>query len=111
MPINKPDLPLGVAHDRRAFPDRQGKVCRCAPVGGFRREWHEAGSWHRFDRSLELAREAGDRSAEGAALAQLAWLAMAAGKYEEASELAGKSTELATETGDKLTASGALAAR
>ena len=61
-----------------------------------------------FDRSLELAREAGDRSAEAAALAQLAWLAMAAGKYDEASELAGKSTELATETGDKLTASGAL---
>ena len=33
---------------------------------------------------------------------------MSAGQYEEASELAGKSTELATETGDKLTASGAL---
>ncbi len=61
-----------------------------------------------FERSLELAQEAGDRSAEAAALAQLAWLAMSAGQYEEASELAGKSTELATETGDKLTASGAL---
>jgi predicted ATPase len=61
-----------------------------------------------FERSLELAREVADRSAEAATLAQLAWLAMSAGQYEEASELAEKSTELATETGDKLTASGAL---
>ena len=61
-----------------------------------------------FERSLELAQEVGDRSAEAAVLAQLAWLAMSARQYEEASELAGKSTELATETGDKLTASGAL---
>ena len=61
-----------------------------------------------FERSLELAQEAGDRSAEAATLAQLAWLAMSAGQYEEASELAGKSTELATETGDKLTVAGAL---
>ncbi len=61
-----------------------------------------------FDRSLELAQEVGDRSAEAATLAQLAWLAMSAGQYDEASELAEKSTELATETGDKLTASGAL---
>jgi tetratricopeptide (TPR) repeat protein len=61
-----------------------------------------------FERSLELAREVGDRSAEAATLAQLAWLAMSAGQLEEASELAGKSSELATETGDKLTASGAL---
>ena len=61
-----------------------------------------------FERGLELAQEAGDRSAEAATLAQLAWLAMSAGQYEEASELAGKSTELATETGDKLTVAGAL---
>ena len=61
-----------------------------------------------FERSLELAREVGDSSAEAAALAQLAWLAMSAGQYDEASELAEKSTELATATGDKLTASGAL---
>ena len=61
-----------------------------------------------FERSLELAQEVGDSSAEAAALAQLAWLAMSAGQYEEASELAGKSTELATAAGDKLTASGAL---
>ncbi len=33
---------------------------------------------------------------------------MSAGRNEEAAELAGKSTELATEEGDKLTASGAL---
>ena len=33
-----------------------------------------------FERSLELAREVGDRSAEAAALAQLAWLAMSAGQ-------------------------------
>lgn len=61
-----------------------------------------------FERSLELAREVGDRNAEAATLAQLAWLAMSAGQYEEASELAEKSSELATELGDKLTASGAL---
>jgi predicted ATPase/predicted Ser/Thr protein kinase len=61
-----------------------------------------------FERSLELAQEVGDNTAEAATLAQLAWLAMSAGQYEEASELAGKSTELATATGDKLTASGAL---
>ena len=61
-----------------------------------------------FERSLELAQEIGDRSAEAASLAQLAWLAMSAGQYDEASELAERSTELATETGDKLTASGSL---
>jgi non-specific serine/threonine protein kinase len=61
-----------------------------------------------FERSLELAQEVGDSSAEAATLAQLAWLAMSAGQFEEASELAEKSTELATATGDKLTASGAL---
>jgi predicted ATPase/predicted Ser/Thr protein kinase len=61
-----------------------------------------------FERSLELAKEAGERSAEAATLAQLAWLAMSAGQYEEASQLAEQSTELATETGDKLTASGAV---
>ena len=61
-----------------------------------------------FERGLALAQESGDRTAEAATLAQLAWLAMSAGQYEEAAELAGNSTELATETGDKLTASGAL---
>ena len=36
-----------------------------------------------FERSLELAQEVGDSSAEAAALAQLAWLAMSAGQYEK----------------------------
>src|SRR5207247_5091378 len=35
-----------------------------------------------FERSLEHAREAGDERAEGAAMAQLAWLAMAEGDAE-----------------------------
>jgi predicted ATPase len=61
-----------------------------------------------FERSLELAEETGDSRAEAAALAQLAWLAMAAGDLDDARGLAERSVELATEADDKLTASGAL---
>src|SRR5581483_10272909 len=61
-----------------------------------------------FERSLELAREAGDGRAEGAALAQLAWLSMAAGEADAARDFAEQSTQLAEAAGDKLTASGAV---
>jgi predicted ATPase len=61
-----------------------------------------------FERSLELAREAGDGRAEGAALAQLAWLSMAAGDSESARRLAEQASVLAEQAGDKLTASGAV---
>ncbi len=60
-----------------------------------------------FERSLALAREAADERAEGAALAQLAWLASVGGEPERARELAEHSAELADRVGDKLTASGA----
>ena len=60
-----------------------------------------------FELSLEHARAASDERAEGAALAQLAWLAMAAGEGDRARELAEQSAELAEKAGDKLTASGA----
>ena len=60
-----------------------------------------------FERSLELAREATDERAEGAALAQLAWLASVGGEPERARELAEQSAELAERVDDKLTASGA----
>ena len=60
-----------------------------------------------FERSLELAREVGDQAAEAAALAQLAWLAMAGARLE-ASALAEQSLELATAAGDKLTVAGAV---
>ena len=60
-----------------------------------------------FERSLEHAREAADERAEGAALAQLAWLASVGGEPERARELAEQSAELAERVGDKLTASGA----
>src|SRR5579862_1632693 len=56
-----------------------------------------------FERSLAAADDRG----RGAALAQLAWLAMAA-HDERARELAGRSLELAEAADDKLTQSGAL---
>jgi len=61
-----------------------------------------------FERSLEYAREAGDAGREAAALAQLAWLAMASGELEAADELARRSSETAGEIDDKVTTSGAL---
>ena len=60
-----------------------------------------------FEASLAEARQAGEERGEGAALAQLAWLAMAAGEGAHARELAEQSSELADRAGDKLTASGA----
>ncbi|MEK6274079.1 MAG: protein kinase [Actinomycetota bacterium] len=60
-----------------------------------------------FEASLEHARKASDEKAEGSALAQLAWLAMASGD-DRARELAEASAELAERAGDKLTASGAV---
>ncbi len=60
-----------------------------------------------FEASLEHARNASDERAEGSALAQLAWLAMASGD-DRARELAESSAELAERAGDKLTASGAV---
>jgi predicted ATPase len=60
-----------------------------------------------FERSLEQARAAADERAEGAALAQLAWLSMAGGEAEQARQLAEQASQLAEKTGDKLTASGA----
>jgi tetratricopeptide (TPR) repeat protein len=56
-----------------------------------------------FERSLESA----DARARGAALAQLAWLAMASGE-DQARTLAEQSIELAQAAADKLTESGAL---
>ena len=56
-----------------------------------------------FQRSLDSA----DDRERGAALAQLAWLAMAAGE-DDARGLAEQSIELAQAAGDKLTESGAL---
>jgi predicted ATPase len=60
-----------------------------------------------FERSLEQARAAEDKHAEGAALAQLAWLSMAGGEAEEARTLAEQSSELAEASGDAIVASGA----
>ncbi len=61
-----------------------------------------------FELSLENAQAASDGRAEGAALAQLAWLAMASGEGDRARQLAEQSAELAEQAGDKLTASGAV---
>ena len=61
-----------------------------------------------FERSLEYAKEAGDARGEAAALAQLAWLAMASGELETAGDLARRSSETVGELDDKVTASGAL---
>jgi predicted ATPase len=66
-----------------------------------------------FERSLVLAREAGDQRLEAAALQQIGWLVMTAGNYEHdhvdrARQLAEKALEVAREIGDKLVQSGAL---
>ena len=60
-----------------------------------------------FERSLEQARAASDGQAEGAALAQIAWVAMAGGEAEEARSLAEQASALAEQAGDNLVASGA----
>jgi predicted ATPase len=61
-----------------------------------------------FELSLEHAQKASDERAEGSALAQLAWLAMAGGDADRARTLAEQSAELAERADDKLTASGAV---
>jgi tetratricopeptide (TPR) repeat protein len=66
-----------------------------------------------FEESLTLARQAEDKRREAAALAQLAWVVMTRGSYEEdhterAVQLAEKAVELARELDDKLIMSGAL---
>lgn len=66
-----------------------------------------------FERSLLLAREAGNTRIEAQALQQIGWLVLAAGTYkvahaERARELAGKALELAGDLDDKVVQSGAL---
>jgi predicted ATPase/RsiW-degrading membrane proteinase PrsW (M82 family) len=68
---------------------------------------------HHFEESLDAARTAGDKRAEGAVLAQLAWLAAArAGRDSDAAararQLAEQSLERARAVDDRLTISGAL---
>jgi tetratricopeptide (TPR) repeat protein len=62
----------------------------------------------RFEECLVTARESGDARLEGAALAQLAWIAGAAGERKQAGDLAGRALVLARAEDDKITASGAL---
>ena len=61
-----------------------------------------------MEESLELARAVGDERAEGAALAQLGWLLLAAGEHERAREAAARALIRSEAAGDKVTASGAL---
>lgn len=61
-----------------------------------------------MEESLELARAVGDERAEGAALAQLGWLLLAAGEHERAREAAARALVRSEAAGDKVTASGAL---
>jgi predicted ATPase/RsiW-degrading membrane proteinase PrsW (M82 family) len=62
----------------------------------------------RFEASLALASELDDRRLHGASLAQLAWVAMADGRSDEARALADASLHLARPAGDWVAASGAL---
>ena len=62
-----------------------------------------------FEDCLAQARELGDESLEGAALAQLAWLAHARGDVDEARLKAEDALALARPAGDRVTASGGLA--
>jgi tetratricopeptide (TPR) repeat protein len=57
---------------------------------------------------MALASDLDDRELHGAALAQLAWVAMADGRGDEARALADASLRLARPAGDRVTASGAL---
>lgn len=61
-----------------------------------------------FEACVALARDLGDRRLEGAAVAQLAWVAMAEGRGDEARDNAEASLRLAHPAGDWVTASGAL---
>lgn len=61
-----------------------------------------------FEACMALASELENRELHGAALAQLAWVAMAEGRSDEARALADTSLRLARPAGDRVTASGAL---
>ncbi len=67
-----------------------------------------AGAEQHFERSLAVARDIDDTRAEGAALAQLGWLAMATERRSEARERAESALRLAQGADDKIAASGAL---
>jgi tetratricopeptide (TPR) repeat protein len=66
------------------------------------------GAEQHFERCLALARDLGDERLEGAALAQLGWLAMTADRGEEARTNAEGALRLASAHDDKVAASGAL---
>jgi len=66
------------------------------------------GDFGEAKQAFERSHEAAGEHARGAALAQLAWLAMAGGEDEEARGLAEQSLSLAQAAGDTLTESGAL---
>ena len=66
------------------------------------------GSEQHFERCLALARDLGDERLEGAALAQLGWLAMATDREEQARTNAEGALRLASAHDDKVAASGAL---
>jgi predicted ATPase/RsiW-degrading membrane proteinase PrsW (M82 family) len=66
------------------------------------------GAGPHFERSLALARDLGDGQLEGAALAQLGWLAMATDRRAEARANAEGALRLAQAADDKIAASGAL---
>jgi predicted ATPase/RsiW-degrading membrane proteinase PrsW (M82 family) len=67
-----------------------------------------AGAERHFERCLALARDLGDERLEGAALAQLGWLAMTTDRAEEARTNAEGALRLASAHDDKVAASGAL---
>jgi predicted ATPase/RsiW-degrading membrane proteinase PrsW (M82 family) len=66
------------------------------------------GAQSHFERSLALARDLDDERQEGAALAQLSWLAMTSGRPGDARVSAEQALELARRADDKISASGAL---
>jgi predicted ATPase len=66
------------------------------------------GAGQHFERSLALGRDLGDGQLEGAALAQLGWLAMATDRPAEARANAEGALRLAQAADDKIAASGAL---
>jgi predicted ATPase/RsiW-degrading membrane proteinase PrsW (M82 family) len=67
-----------------------------------------SGAEDHFERALALARDLDDERLEGAALAQLAWLAMTTERAEKARRDAETALGLARQEDDKVAASGAL---
>jgi non-specific serine/threonine protein kinase len=67
-----------------------------------------SGARRHFEVAMALARDLGDRRLHGASLAQLAWIAMADSRPDEARALADAGLRLAREEGDRVAASGAL---